>query len=69
MLVTGAGPIGLLAALVGVQRGLEVHVFDRVASGSKPELVRALGAGLSHRSVAGAASTPTPSSNAPASAR
>ena len=44
VLVTGAGPIGLLAALVGMQRGLEVHVLDRVESGSKPELVRALGA-------------------------
>ena len=44
VLVTGAGPIGLLAALVGKQRGLEVHVLDRVESGPKPELVRALGA-------------------------
>ncbi len=44
VLVTGAGPIGLLAALVGKQSGLEVHVFDRVASGLKPDLVRALGA-------------------------
>ncbi len=44
VLVTGAGPIGLLAALVGKQHGLEVHVFDRVTSGSKPDLVRALGA-------------------------
>ena len=26
VLVTGAGPIGLLAALIGVQRGLDVHV-------------------------------------------
>jgi len=43
-LVTGAGPIGLLAALLGTQRGLEVHVLDRVESGPKPELVRALGA-------------------------
>jgi threonine dehydrogenase-like Zn-dependent dehydrogenase len=43
-LVTGAGPIGLLAALVGRQRGLEVHVLDRVESGPKPELVRDLGA-------------------------
>ena len=43
-LVTGAGPIGLLAAMFGVQRGLEVHVFDRVESGPKPRLVRALGA-------------------------
>jgi threonine dehydrogenase-like Zn-dependent dehydrogenase len=44
VLVTGAGPIGLLAALIGTQRGLEVHVLDRVESGPKPELVRALGA-------------------------
>ena len=44
VLVTGAGPIGLLAALVGKQRGLEVHVLDRVEGGCKPELVRALGA-------------------------
>lgn len=44
VLVTGAGPIGLLAALLGVQRGLEVHVLDRAESGSKPQLVRALGA-------------------------
>lgn len=42
--VTGAGPVGLLAALLGVQAGLEVHVFDRVTAGRKPELVRALGA-------------------------
>jgi len=27
-LVTGCGPIGLLAALMGIQRGLEVHVLD-----------------------------------------
>lgn len=44
VLVTGAGPIGLLAALMGVQRGLEVTVVDRVTSGVKPELVAALGA-------------------------
>jgi threonine dehydrogenase-like Zn-dependent dehydrogenase len=44
VLVTGAGPIGLLAALMGVQRGLEVHVLDQVTSGPKPELVAALGA-------------------------
>lgn len=42
--VTGAGPVGLLAALLGVQRGLEVHVFDIVTEGLKPELVRSLGA-------------------------
>jgi threonine dehydrogenase-like Zn-dependent dehydrogenase len=44
VLVTGAGPIGLLAALVAKQHGLEVHVLDRVESGPKPELVKALGA-------------------------
>lgn len=43
-LVTGAGPVGLLAALLGVQRGLEVHVFDRARDGVKPALVRSLGA-------------------------
>lgn len=42
--VTGAGPVGLLAALLGVQRGLDVHVFDRVTGGPKPDLVRSLGA-------------------------
>src|SRR5690606_16386615 len=44
VLVTGAGPIGLLAALLGQQRGLEVHVLDLVRSGPKPALVRELGA-------------------------
>ena len=44
MLVTGAGPIGLLAALLGKQRGLEIHVLDRAESGPKPQLVRDLGA-------------------------
>lgn len=44
VLVTGAGPVGLLAALMGVQQGFEVHVFDRNETGRKPELVKALGA-------------------------
>jgi threonine dehydrogenase-like Zn-dependent dehydrogenase len=44
VLVTGAGPIGLLAAMLGKQRGLDVHVLDRTETGAKPELVRALGA-------------------------
>ncbi|MBP1634642.1 MAG: tdh 2 [Acidobacteria bacterium] len=44
VLVTGAGPIGLLAALAARMTGLEVHVLDRVESGPKPDLVRALGA-------------------------
>jgi threonine dehydrogenase-like Zn-dependent dehydrogenase len=43
LLVTGAGPIGLLAALMGMQRGLEVHVFDRNERGPKVDLVRDLG--------------------------
>jgi threonine dehydrogenase-like Zn-dependent dehydrogenase len=42
-LITGAGPIGLLAAMMGTQRGLDVHVFDRIADGPKPELVKDLG--------------------------
>jgi threonine dehydrogenase-like Zn-dependent dehydrogenase len=45
VLVTGAGPIGLLAALLARQRGLEVHVMDRASGGPKPQLVRDLGAG------------------------
>jgi threonine dehydrogenase-like Zn-dependent dehydrogenase len=44
VLVTGAGPIGLLAAGVTSLGGYEVHVLDRVETGLKPELVRALGA-------------------------
>lgn len=44
VLVTGAGPIGLLAALIGRQRGLAVTVLDRIPDGPKPDLVRALGA-------------------------
>ncbi len=44
VLVTGAGPIGLLAALIGVQHGIDVHVLDRATSGPKPALVDALGA-------------------------
>jgi threonine dehydrogenase-like Zn-dependent dehydrogenase len=47
-LVTGAGPIGLLAALLGRQRGLEVHVLDRVTDGPKPDVVAALGATYHH---------------------
>lgn len=43
VLVTGAGPVGLLGALIGAQRGLEVHVLDIVTSGPKPQLVQDLG--------------------------
>ena len=53
VLVTGAGPIGLLAAMIGKQRGLDVHVLDRAESGPKPDLVRALGATYHSGTVAG----------------
>ena len=46
------GLIGLLAAAGGVQFGLDVHVLDRVTSGPKPDLVRALGATYHSTSVA-----------------
>ncbi len=51
-LVTGAGPIGLLGALLGRQLGMEVHVLARTQTGPKPELVRALGATYHSCSVA-----------------
>ena len=44
LLVTGSGPIGLLAALLGVQRGYETHVLDRGRDQAKVALVRDLGA-------------------------
>jgi threonine dehydrogenase-like Zn-dependent dehydrogenase len=44
VLVTGAGPVGLLAGLMARQRGHEVHVLDQVERGPKLDLVRALGA-------------------------
>ncbi len=43
LLVTGAGPIGLLAALMGAQRGLEMHVLDNRDSLGKRLIVRELG--------------------------
>lgn len=52
VLVTGAGPIGLLAALLGVQRGYEVHVLDQVTAGPKPTLVADLGATYHHEGLA-----------------
>ena len=42
--MTGAGPVGLLAAMMGVQRNYEVYVLDRATDGPKPQLVRDLGA-------------------------
>ena len=58
VLVTGAGPIGLLAALFAVQRGLEVHVLDRAKSGIKPRLACDLGARYHSGSVAELGLTP-----------
>lgn len=52
VLVTGAGPIGLLAALLGTRQGLDVHVLDRVTEGPKPDLVRKLGATYHHDDAA-----------------
>jgi glucose 1-dehydrogenase len=43
VLVTGAGPIGLLAALLAHQRGYDVTVLDRSTEGPKPQLVEDLG--------------------------
>jgi glucose 1-dehydrogenase len=43
VLVTGCGPIGLLAALMGAQRGLDVHVLDHKTDAAKRELVQKLG--------------------------
>jgi threonine dehydrogenase-like Zn-dependent dehydrogenase len=52
VLITGAGPIGLLGALMGRQRGLEVHVLDRVTDGPKPDMVKQLGGTYHAGSVA-----------------
>ena len=69
VLVTGAGPIGLLAALIGKQHALEIHVLDRVESGPKPDLVQALGATYHTVGSRMSASSPTSSSSAPASGK
>jgi len=44
VLITGAGPIGLLAALLATQRDYQTYVLDLVTGGRKPEMVRRLGA-------------------------
>jgi len=49
VLITGAGPIGLLAALLSAQRGYDTYVFDLVTEGRKPAMVRRLGATYFHR--------------------
>jgi len=43
VLITGAGPIGLLAALIGAQRGLDVHVLDHRQSVEKKRIVEEIG--------------------------
>jgi len=43
VLVTGAGPIGLLTALLARRRGYELTVLDLATEGPKPELVHDLG--------------------------
>jgi threonine dehydrogenase-like Zn-dependent dehydrogenase len=50
-LVTGAGPIGLLAAMIGVRQGLDVHVLDLVEQGPKPRLVERSGATYHHEDM------------------
>jgi glucose 1-dehydrogenase len=44
VLITGAGPVGLLAALMGAQRGLDVHVLDHHDNLLKRRLVNSLDA-------------------------
>jgi glucose 1-dehydrogenase len=55
VLITGAGPIGLLAALLSVQRGYQTYVLDLVTEGPKPEMVRRLGATYVHSGELGEA--------------
>lgn len=43
LLVTGAGPVGLLAAMLGAQRGCEVHVLDHRTGGIKQDMTQTLG--------------------------
>jgi threonine dehydrogenase-like Zn-dependent dehydrogenase len=52
VLVTGAGPIGLLAAMMSVQRGHDTRVVDQVEVGPKPALVADLGASYHTDSIA-----------------
>ena len=70
VLITGAGPIGLLAALLATQRGYQTYVLDRVTEGRKPEMVRRIGQPIS---IAGTSARRPPSltssSNAPGMCR
>jgi threonine dehydrogenase-like Zn-dependent dehydrogenase len=60
VLVTGAGPIGMLAALLAAERDLEVHVLDRAEGGVKPGLVRDLGGHYHSSSIAEASEAAPP---------
>ena len=62
--VTGAGPIGLLAAMIGVQKGLEVHVFDQMTTGLKPDLVAASARSTTPAPSSSPSTAPTSSSSA-----
>jgi threonine dehydrogenase-like Zn-dependent dehydrogenase len=57
-LITGAGPVGLLAALLARQRGYDTHVLDLVTDGLKPDLVADLGATYHHGTVAETCAAP-----------
>jgi threonine dehydrogenase-like Zn-dependent dehydrogenase len=43
LLITGAGPVGLLAGLMGAQRGLDIHVLDHHEHAAKRRLIGQLG--------------------------
>lgn len=60
VLVTGAGPIGLLAALLGAQKGLDVHIYDHNEEGPKPKLAAELGASYHFTSMAEAVAKAEP---------
>jgi threonine dehydrogenase-like Zn-dependent dehydrogenase len=60
VLIIGAGPIGLLAAMMGVQSDLQVHVYDHHEGGVKPSLAEALGATYHSHSLAEAMSSIKP---------
>lgn len=53
-LITGAGPVGLLAALLARQHGCELHVYDHDRDGLKQSLVERLGGQYHCESLAAA---------------
>ena len=69
VLITGAGPIGMLAAMIAVQHDLDVHVLDRVTEGAKPNSCTTSAPPTTPGRSPTSASTPMSSSSAPASAR